>query len=99
MTSVNKLKETLNEILDEIRAEKVFKRILFDYGYYGNGLTVKRLKGCLYHYNYICGLGNNKFQEGENYKYRLKNEEINNIINQFKFSSNNSELNAGEMSV
>lgn len=67
-----------------IRINRVYDRILFDYGYYDNGVSIKRIKGCLFYYNYICGLGNNKFQEGDNYKYRVKNEEINQIINLLK---------------
>lgn len=67
-----------------IRSNKLYDRILFDYGYYGSGVTVKRVKGCIFHYNYVCGLNNNKFQESENYKYRINANEINLIIKLLK---------------
>ena len=76
-----------------IRSNKVYDRILFDYGYYGEGVTIKRIRGCLYYFNHICGLGNNQFQEGNNYKYRLKNEEIEQIIKLLKLYQKDSILN------
>ena len=82
--SLESFRRSLYEVLDNIRMDKVYDRVLFDYGYYGDGVTLKRLKGCLFYYNHICSLGNNKFQEGSEYKYRLKNKEINKILTEIK---------------
>lgn len=89
LVAINKLREIIFNILgydnfNLIRGNMLYDRLLFDYGYYGNGVTSKRIKSGLYYYNHICGLGNNKFYEGEKYKYRLKNEEINQIVKELK---------------
>jgi hypothetical protein len=89
LISIDKLRQIIFSVLgyddfNLIRSNNLYDRILFNYGYYANGVTVKRIKGCLFHYNMICGLGNNKFQEGGNYKYRIKAKEINSIIKLLK---------------
>lgn len=86
LITVDKLRLVIFNVLgyddfNLLRSNKLYDRILFDYGYYREGVSIKRIKGCIFYYNHICGLGNNKFQEGDNYKYRIKNEEINQIIN------------------
>lgn len=85
LVPIDKLRQVIFSVLgysefNIIRSEKVYDRVIFDYGYYDNGVSPKRIKGCLFYYNHICSLGNNKFQEGSDYKFRLKNQEINQII-------------------
>lgn len=63
-----------------IRSNKLYDRLVFDYGYYGNGLDIKRINGYLFHYNRICKLGNNISYINEDYMYRLNNNEIKDII-------------------
>ena len=93
MISIDELRLTIFSTLgyddfNLIRSNKVYDRILFDYGYYANGVTIKRVKGCLFHYNYIMKLGNNKFQESEDYKYRLTDKEIKKIVTMLKTFNN-----------
>lgn len=85
--SLEQFRKALDAVLDNTRMNKVYDRVLFDYGYYGSGVEIKRLKRGLFYYNHICSLGNNRFQEGNEYKFRLKNSEINAIINQLKSTS------------
>ena len=90
---VNKLREIIFSVLgyddfNLIRANKLYDRILFDYGYYANGVTSKRVKGCIFHYNHICNFGNSytecygeyTYLKGKNYCYRIQPKEINLII-------------------
>ncbi len=81
--NVNDLRHVIFSVLgyddfNLIRSDKVYDRILFDYGYCDKGVTIKRIKSCLFHYNHVLKSGNNRFQE--NAKYRLNNEEIKEII-------------------
>jgi hypothetical protein len=84
--TIEQFRKALYAVLDTVRMNKVYDRVLFDYGYYGEGVTLKRLKGCLFYYNHICSLGNNRYAEGAEYKYRLNNREITAIINTLKTS-------------
>jgi hypothetical protein len=85
LISVNELRQIIFSSLgyddfNIIRGNKLYDRILFDYGYYYEGMSLKGIKTCIFHYNYICKLSNNQFQE----KYRVRNEEISQIIKLLK---------------
>jgi hypothetical protein len=57
-----------------LKHDKIIKNFKFHYGFYDEGLDKKRTKGIFYHLNHIFNY--NK----ENYKFKLKSNEISEII-------------------
>ena len=65
-----------------IRGNKLCDRILFDYGYYDNGMNINIIKGCIFNYNKICKFSDNI----EDYQYRINDQELQKIIRTLKNS-------------
>lgn len=69
-----------SDTLQAVSAHKhtaVLERFKFDYGYTGGVLTLKRIKGTLFHINHIFGMNICR----DKYTYRLTAEEIKEILN------------------